>query len=39
MILFATRYGVSFSNLQGSLGMFFIKTGGISRVLLKWGGV
>ena len=29
MILFARRGGVSFSNLQGRRGMFFIKTGGV----------
>jgi hypothetical protein len=29
MILFAQRGGVSFSILQGRLGMFFIKTGGV----------
>jgi hypothetical protein len=27
--IFARRGGVSFSNLQGRRGMFFIKTGGV----------
>jgi hypothetical protein len=29
MILFAQRGGVSFYNLRGRQGMFFIKTGGV----------